>query len=150
MDRITLTSYDREFLELSWIWLQDPEIKKLTLTSDFTREQQRAFFNSLNDRKDYLIYGIQLGTKKIGVAGLKNIKNDVAEYWGYIGDKDLWGKGIGKFVIEEIERIANNFGIKKLYLKVSEFNPRAIKAYHKSGFVISNSQNNVIFMEKVI
>ncbi|WP_105699434.1 GNAT family N-acetyltransferase [Cronobacter dublinensis] len=150
MDRITLTSYDREFLELSWIWLQDPEIKKLTLTSDFTREQQRAFFNSLNDRKDYLIYGIQLGTKKIGVAGLKNIKNDVAEYWGYIGEKDLWGKGIGKFVIEEIERIANNLGIKKLYLKVSEFNPRAIKAYHKSGFVISNSQNNVIFMEKVI
>ncbi|WP_105720616.1 GNAT family N-acetyltransferase [Cronobacter dublinensis] len=150
MDRITLTSYDREFLELSWIWLQDPEIKKLTLTSDFTREQQRAFFNSLNDRKDYLIYGIQLGTKKIGVAGLKNIKNDVAEYWGYIGEKDLWGKGIGKFVIEEIERIANNLGIEKLYLKVSEFNPRAIKAYHKSGFVISNSQNNVIFMEKVI
>ncbi|EKS1846393.1 GNAT family N-acetyltransferase [Cronobacter muytjensii] len=150
MDRITLTSYDREFLELSWIWLQDPEIKKLTLTSDFTREQQMAFFNSLHDRKDYLIYGVQLGTKKIGVAGLKNIKNDVAEYWGYIGEKDLWGKGIGKFVIEEIERIANNFGIKKLYLKVSEFNPRAIKAYHKSGFVISNSQNNVIFMEKVI
>nr|WP_234015053.1 GNAT family N-acetyltransferase [Cronobacter dublinensis] len=74
----------------------------------------------------------------------------MAEYWGYIGEKDLWGKGIGKFVIEEIERIANNLGIKKLYLKVSEFNPRAIKAYHKSGFVISNSQNNVIFMEKVI
>ncbi|EIZ9628650.1 GNAT family N-acetyltransferase, partial [Cronobacter sakazakii] len=82
MDRITLTSYDREFLDLSWIWLQDPEIKKLTLTSDFTREQQLQFFHSLKERKDYLIFGIQLGTRKIGVAGLKNIKNDIAEYWG--------------------------------------------------------------------
>ncbi|EJY8410303.1 GNAT family N-acetyltransferase, partial [Cronobacter sakazakii] len=98
----------------------------------------------------YLIFGIQLGTRKIGVAGLKNIKNDIAEYWGYIGEKDLWGKGIGKIVIEEIECIANKCGVKKLYLKVSELNPRAIKAYHKSGFVISKSESNVIFMEKVI
>ncbi|EJC1152411.1 GNAT family N-acetyltransferase [Cronobacter sakazakii] len=150
MDRITLTSYDREFLDLSWIWLHDPEIKKLTLSSDFTREQQLQFFHSLKERKDYLIFGIQLGTRKIGVAGLKNINNDIAEYWGYIGEKDLWGKGIGKIVIEEIECIANKCGVKKLYLKVSELNPRAIKAYHKSGFVISKSESNVIFMEKVI
>lgn len=98
MDRITLTSYDREFLDLSWIWLQDPEIKKLTLTSDFTREQQLQFFHSLKERKDYLIFGIQLGTRKIGVAGLKNIKNDIAEYWGYIGEKDLWVKELAKLL----------------------------------------------------
>ncbi|ALB67377.1 GNAT family N-acetyltransferase [Cronobacter dublinensis] len=150
MDNLTLTTYDRDFLELSWTWLQDPEIKKLTLTSDFSRQDQENFFNNLSHREDYIIYGVNLGSRKIGVAGLKNIKENDAEYWGYIGEKDLWGKGLGKYLISALEDVAKNKGIKKLYLKVSDLNVRAIKAYQKSGFVINDHECDIIIMEKMI
>ncbi|NHV89528.1 GNAT family N-acetyltransferase [Cronobacter dublinensis] len=150
MDKLTLTTYDRDFLELSWAWLQDPEIKKLTLTSDFSRQDQENFFNNLSHREDYIIYGINLGPRKIGVAGLKNIKENDAEYWGYIGEKDLWGNGLGKYLISELEGVAKSKGIKKLHLKVSDLNVRAIKAYQKSGFVISDHECDIIIMEKMI
>ncbi|EOI3555649.1 GNAT family N-acetyltransferase [Cronobacter dublinensis] len=150
MDNLTLTTYDRDFLELSWTWLQDPEIKKLTLTSDFSRQDQENFFNNLSHREDYIIYGVNLGSRKIGVAGLKNIKENDAEYWGYIGEKDLWGKGLGKYLISALEDVAKNKGIKKIYLKVSDLNVRAIKAYQKSGFVINDHECDIIIMEKMI
>ena len=37
---LSLVEYTEEFLELSWLWLSDPEIKELTMTPDFTKKEQ--------------------------------------------------------------------------------------------------------------
>ena len=42
--QVAFVEYTEEFLDLSWEWLNDPEIKLLTMTPDFSREDQRAFF----------------------------------------------------------------------------------------------------------
>lgn len=146
--RIDFVIYDIEFLNHSWIWLNDPEIKELTLTPSFTKEQQLSFFNSLNKRTDYKIWGVIADNEKIGVIGLKNITENNAEYFGYIGNKSYWGKGISneifKFICEESKKI----NISYLYLKVSKENTRAIKSYIKSGFTHDSFLNdNLLFMK---
>ncbi|EPJ8277656.1 GNAT family N-acetyltransferase, partial [Citrobacter freundii] len=99
---LKLVKYDESFLVLSWLWLKDPEISALTMTPEFTKEEQLIFFRSLEKRKDYFIRGITYQNEKIGAVGIKNINQDKGEYWGYIGEKKYWGQGLGKEIMEKI------------------------------------------------
>lgn len=132
---LSFVSYSREFLAKSWEWLNDAEIKALTRTPDFTKEQQEAFFDSLSLRADYLIWGIALAGQPIGACGLKHITESEAEYWGYIGEKPYWGRGLGRQLIEHCEGIARTKGLKALYLHVGADNLRARRLYEKCGFL---------------
>lgn len=143
---INFSEYDEDFLHKSWQWLNDSEIKKLTLTGDFTREQQFAFYNSLPNRHDYKIWGVKDNDHKIGAIGLKKILNHEAEYFGYIGEKDYWNKGISKIMFEFILKQAQSLNIERIYLYVSKENKRAIKSYMKNNFVILK-ENSVDILE---
>ena len=70
----------------------------------------------------------------VGAAGLKNVRGSLAEYWGYIGERGLWGKGIGKQLMRAIEAQALAKGYTTLDLKVSVANPRAIALYKAMGY----------------
>ena len=142
--------YDREFLDLSYGWLRDPEIARLTMTPAFSQKEQVAFFESLPQRKDYLIFGLEYDGKKIGAYGLKNIKAESAEYWGYIGDKSYWGKGIGIFMISDMVQLCAELEIQKIWLKVEKENKRAINLYQKSGFVRTTDSDGYFLMEKTV
>lgn len=135
--KISLETYDMTCLDKSWAWLNDPEIKKLTMTPVFTREDQFKFFERLPHRTDYRIWSVVLdGTELIGAAGFKNHRGSLAEYWGYIGEKQYWNKGFGRSLIEAVELKARESGVFDLDLKVSTANLRAIALYEKVGFVI--------------
>ena len=142
---VRFVEYSKTFLDLSWSWLNDPEIKELTMTKDFTKEDQIRFFDSLTNKKDYLVKGICFDNKPIGACGLKNIDHGKAEYWGYIGEKKYWGKGIGQIVLDEMVRTARELLLVKLYLKVDRNNQRAIRSYKKFGF-IEESDSELILM----
>jgi len=139
---VELVPYTEEFLDLSWIWLNDPEIKSLTNTPSFTKEEQISWFNSLPKRKDYKIWGIKLNGTPIGVCGLKNITDIDCEYWGYIGDKKHWGKGIGSKVMELLIEYAKDKNLQSIWLTVLEKNLRAIKLYEKYGFLFETQEKN--------
>ena len=105
---LRLVRYSETYLKKSWDWLQDPETKALTMTPDFARDDQRRFFDKLADRRDYRIWGVELtGEGPIGAAGLKHIDGKSAEYWGYIGEKAHWGRGLGKQMLSAIEKQAS-------------------------------------------
>ncbi|WP_370557061.1 GNAT family N-acetyltransferase [Edwardsiella tarda] len=129
----TLVTYTRVFLDKSWYWLNDPEIKKLTMTPNFSKIQQEAFFSSL-PRDNYIVWGVLYDGVEIGVAGLKNIKNGSAEYFGFIGEKKYWGRGIFGYLLNEVIGECKSNDISYLYLYVSYDNSMAIKAYIKNGF----------------
>ncbi len=150
METINFVDYSLVFLEKSWEWLNNEEIKKLTLTTDFTKEQQRSFFNSLPERTNYFIKGMTHNSVPIGVCGLKNITDKDGEYWGYIGEKDYWGRGIGKEIVKYILDIAKKKCLKSVYLKVSDSNLRAIRLYEKSGFKTESQEDNLITMRLII
>lgn len=143
---LDFVQYDRTFLEKSWAWLQDPEIKSLTNTPDFTKEQQETFFNSL-PRKDYKIWGLRYNNVEIGVVGLKNITSSTGEYFGYIGDKSCWGLGLFSSIIKFIHCEAEKIGLKSLTLKVGIHNVRAIRAYKREGFKVFSTDNEYHLMK---
>lgn len=143
---LRFVSFDDDFLEKSWHWLHDPEIKRLTMTPDFTREQQLRWFAQLQDKSDYRIWGLIYKDKPVGAVGLKYITSNEAEYWGYIGERSYWGCGLGKkmmrFAIEE----ASKMQIRELYLKVHCENSRAISLYTKAGFATEDKNGDVYTM----
>ena len=147
---IKFTEYNRIFLEQSWKWLNDREIKVLTMTPDFTKEQQELFFASLPRKTNYFIKGILYNDLPIGACGLKNITEKDAEYWGYIGEKEYWGKGIGKEIMGYIISVAKEKQLKIIYLHVSEINLRARKLYEKNGFIINSINNGEIKMNLLL
>jgi RimJ/RimL family protein N-acetyltransferase len=147
---ITLENYDENFLELSWNWLNDPEIKHLTNSINFTKQEQLIWYKKIPEKSDYLIWGVKIDNFPIGVCGIKKIKNQKAEYWGYIGEKEYWGKGIGRQIINKIEIKALALNIKTLNLKVIKTNHRAIALYIKMGFHLCRNHENELEMTKEI
>ena len=143
---IKFVTYDKTFLNKSWIWLNNEEIKKLTMTPEFTKEEQIKWYNSIKVKKDYLIWGITCDNIPVGVCGLKNIKKKEGEYWGYIGEKSYWGKGIGKMMMNMIIDKARELKLKKIYLKILLENYRAINLYRKFNFVTTDNQKDVAIM----
>ncbi len=145
---IEFVPYDAVFLSLSWGWLNDPEIKALTMTPDFSRADQRGWYDSLPERDDYLIWGVLYEAGPVGVCGLKGIADGAGEYWGYIGDKTCWGKGIGRRMVGFIEEEARRLGLNRVWLRVWDCNPRARALYEKLGYRLDRHADDVVFLTK--
>lgn len=139
MGDFRLVTYNKDFLNLSWFWLNDPEIKKLTNTPDFTRERQRKWFETINLLDNYLIWGVEFQKIKVGVCGLKNITKNDCEYWGFIGEKDFWNKGVGTMILNEIILISKKRGLNSIWLRVISANRIAINLYNKFGFEMEST-----------
>jgi RimJ/RimL family protein N-acetyltransferase len=132
---IRLVPYDRAYLDRSWDWLRDPELKKLTLAGDFTREEQIAFFESLPSRLDYKIWGVASPEgEPIGAAGIKKISGSSGEFWCYIGERSWWGRKVGGRILELCEEKAHKLDLDHLTMIAGATNDRSISAFEKMGF----------------
>lgn len=91
-------------------------------------------------QKDEIIYGIvdKINNKLVGHVGLYKIDFRVrsAEFAIMIGDKDYWGKGLGKSITKHMLSYAfNELNMYRIQLSVLESNEKAIKLYKDMGFV---------------
>jgi len=147
---LALSDFTENILNHSFEWLHDPEIKFLTKTPDITKEQQLIWFKSLKDRKDYLVKAINVIDEPVGVVGLKKIctLEKKAEYFGYIGNKAYWGKGIGDWMLNKALELAIAQDLEKVYLNVIIENYKAINLYFKTGFKIVSYNESCYLMEK--
>lgn len=148
--KIVLCPFDEDFLTHSWKWLNDPDIKKLTFTPDFSKQSQLNWYKNLKGRKDYLIWGIMVDDVPVGACGLKNLTVVDGEYWGYIGEKSYWGKGVGFQMMSLIEKKAKELNLKSLWLQVLDDNTRAIKLYNSLNYGVVSKENNFIIMKKLL
>ena len=147
MNRLLLVDFNTEYFSLSKQWLEDEELRHLIHAGELPPDDERKkWFESLPNRSDYLIWGVEYFGQPIGVSGLKHVSDGQAEYWGYIGEKTLWGKGIGKLLMSEIIGKAKNLALSKVYLKVRKYNIRAYKMYHKFGFTVESEDADVYCM----
>ncbi|SDW70320.1 GNAT family N-acetyltransferase [Flavobacterium degerlachei] len=148
---ILLEEYSEAYLAKSWEWLNDTQIKSLTNTTDFTKAEQQKWFLNLAKKVDYKIWGVSFDGVPIGVFGIKNIDLlcKEGEYWGYIGEKEYWGKGLGEIIINEVLHIATfTLGLDCVYLKVLESNKVARNLYKKCHFKEIRQDNGIITMVK--
>ncbi len=126
-------------------WLNDDEAIQYSLSLfqkiNSEKEINNWFVNSVLIKGDKTLnLGIYLdnGNKLIGYTGLCNIskENRSGEYFIFIGDKNMWGRGIGTLITKQILKIGfKNFNLNRIYLTVSELNTAGLKAYQKAGFV---------------
>ena len=145
---VNFVEFDNNFLELSWTWLNDPETRFLTNTKDISKVKQLEWFNSLPNRKDYLIWGITADKIPIGAAGLKRIINDTAVVFWYIGDKKFWGKRIGNTIANKITEISRGLGLKVLLGEPLFENFRSINLLFKEGYKIVSVENGHYIVRK--
>lgn len=145
-----LVDFTSEFLKLSWIWLIDDEISRLTNTPSFGVKEQQIWFSKISEKSDYLIWGIEFNSKKIGACGLKKITKNDCEYWGYIGEKAYWGRGIGTGILRILIRKAKELDLDSIWLQVIKTNDRAINLYIKLNFTFEEEKGDIIIMRKKI
>lgn len=148
---VELVSFDLLYFTKSKIWLSDPVISSLTdsgkLPDDVVREK---WFENLKNRADYLIWGLEYKKVPIGVCGIKNINDGIGEYWGYIGEKEYWGRGIGKEMMHLVENKAIMYRLDKLTLRVLCSNFRAIQLYKRMGYnEVCRDTNYFYFAKKL-
>ena len=147
MSTLHLVVFDRTYFDLSKEWLSDSELNFLIHAGKLPSDEERnRWFESLNSRTDYLIWGVEYNGLPIGVSGLKKIADGKAEYWGYIGEKSLWGKGLGNELINEVFKKAQNNGLNKIWLRVRKYNSRAISLYKRKGFTIEIEESESYVM----
>lgn len=97
---LSLVSFDNLYLDRSWVWLNDPYVKYYTNSKTITKEDQLNWFNSLPTQSKYKIWGLSADNIPIGVCGFKIQEDEhIAEYWGYIGEADYRGKGLGRVML---------------------------------------------------
>ena len=149
-NEVVLVPFDRTFLDCSFQWLNDPEIRFLTDTPVVTREAQETWFASLPSRPDYAVWGVQADGVPVGVCGVKHIFEGEGEYFGYIGEKAYWGCGIGRRMMALAEAKAREMGVNRLSLQVLQENERAKTLYRKFGYCPDRSDGKYSYMHKTV
>lgn len=141
--------YDKETLDKSWKWLNDPELKELTMIGDFDREYQLKWFEELKYRSNFYIRSVTHKDEIIGTFGLKNITNTDGEVWGYIGEKKYWGKTVGAQMMDHIIEYAISLNLKSIYATYLKSNKMSIKISTRFGFVYEKDINESEIMMRL-
>ncbi|MFD1019130.1 UDP-4-amino-4,6-dideoxy-N-acetyl-beta-L-altrosamine N-acetyltransferase [Thalassobacillus hwangdonensis] len=153
-ERITLRKITMDDAETYHRWRNDPEVMQSTSPTldTYTLEDTKAFIEMIStsaQSKSYLIEAKE-GGQPIGVVSLINIdyKNRNAECIIDIGEKEWWGKGIGKEAMNLLLHYAfAELNLHKVHLKVFSFNYRAIKLYEKLGFTKEGTWKDHLFRD---
>lgn len=131
----TLTEND---IELVRAWRNSKSVAKYMFTENkITSEQQKKWFDSIQDRKDCKYWIIEYDGRKIGLANLIDINQALQSCsWGfYLGDSSIRGAGIGsKVEYNVLTFVFDELNLNKLRCEVFVENEKVIKMHEKFGF----------------
>lgn len=122
------------------VWSQDTELGTL-MGWEYPREEEEIrdwLFNKTQNR-DRRFFIIEYDSKPIGDIELCNItwRCGKAELKICIAEKMYWNRGLGTRAINLIlEDAFDSLGLHEVYLRVYEFNKRAVHTYEKAGFLL--------------
>ena len=143
-EKVALGPVVEEDLDKFWFWVNDKTVTQYLsdrlFLGVYTRRMEEKWIRSvLEGDRNTLTFVILLKPRYevIGVISLDKVNwiNRNAELGVFIGSKDLWGQGLGSEAIMLLLDYAFNvLGLVKVYLRVIEYNRRAIRAYVKVGF----------------
>jgi len=148
-DRVRLRHVEREDLPKFVEWLNDPEIYQgLSMHTPLSMAEEENWFETMlkspKDERPLCIEAkVDDGWQLIGNSGFFDLdwRNRSAELGIFIGDKNFWNQGYGTEVIRLLLRHCfATLNLHRVYLRVFEDNPRAIRSYEKAGFVHEGRQ----------
>lgn len=145
---LTIGDLTQEYLD----WLNDKDVNNYSFRrfSSLSEAQLRSFLESLPLRSDEMHFAIIFKPEKkhIGNIGMKAIhwQARFAELGILIGCRVFWGRGIAVQAIRLIQDYAfNRLNLNRL--EMGSFNPAAIRAYEKAGWLREGIQRERIFID---
>jgi len=142
--RIRLRHAERDDLPRFVAWLNDPEVRQgLALFLPLSQPEEEQWFEKTLQRpaeeRPFTIEARQEHSwQPIGSCGFEILdwRNRSAEVGILIGEKSYWNQGYGTETMQLLlEHAFSTLNLNRVYLRVFEDNPRAIRAYEKAGFV---------------
>jgi len=137
-------------LEMLRKWRMKPEVTKYLYTNPIlTSEDQMKWFLDLQ-KKDDIYWIINFRGIAIGYAALRNVSNISADPGVFIAETEYRSKGIGKYVIGEVQEYAFTvLGLRKLYGPILSENLNALMTYLKNGWTVEGVLRDHIYKDKL-
>jgi [ribosomal protein S5]-alanine N-acetyltransferase len=139
-ERIYLRPIEREDAPQLQSFMNDPEVTQtLQMHRPLNLQVEQDFIEHAAKDQSNIRLAIALKQEDalIGATDLRlgEMKDRKAEFGIAIGAKDEWNKGYGT----EATKLMIQYGfetlnLNRIFLRVYEYNPRAMKAYEKAGF----------------
>lgn len=135
---VVLRAIERDDLPNYVRWLNDEQVLRYF---GFYRpmslaQEERWYEKSLSDSAA-VHFAVQYEGRHVGGAGFDHIdgKNASAEVGLFIGEPELWDRGLGGDVLGTLLRYGfEQLNLNRIYLRVFADNERAVHLYEKVGF----------------
>ena len=133
-------------------WLHDPQVMQGIATSGYTLDNLKQYVSARVNNPAVAFFAIWSNPTQEHIGNIKleiqDEKARVADLGLLIGNKNFWGKGVGK----EACKLAIRYGfeqmhLRKIYLAVYENNPGAKKLYEKLGFKLEGTLRKHVQVE---
>ena len=154
--RIRLRHAEREDLATFIKWLNDPEVREgISMYLPMSMAEEEQWFEKSLERppaERTLCIEIKQGRgwKLIGTCGYFGFDHRIrlAELGILIGEKNEWNKGYGTEVMQLLLRFGfDTLNLNRIWLRVYENNPRAVRAYEKAGFIEEGRQRQANYAD---
>ena len=152
-EKVRLTPVDMDDIEIYYRWFNNPVIRKNLLQfRPITKEEEKDFLEKALKSKDWVMFGIT-GTESdrlIGNISLMKINSidRSAELGIALGDEDYLGKGYGTDAVNLMLKYGfDTLNLQRIYLRVLDFNLRALKSYEKAGFREEGRQRRAHYID---
>lgn len=110
-----------------------PQVMEIERTTIYSPWSKDMFRQEINDKNPGLI-SFKCGAKLIGYFCFWKVLNE-AHLLNLSVNIDFRGRGVGQFIMNQLEITCNNMDISLILLEVAETNYAAIKLYKECGFV---------------
>jgi len=131
-------------------WLNDKEVNKFTTRRKISLAKEKKWIREMPKhwQTDRIFAIVTISDIHIGSIGLHKIdqRDKNASYAIIIGDKNYWQKGYGT----DASRLILDYGfnvlkLHRIYLRVYDYNKRAIKVYQNLGFKLEGKEREQNF-----
>jgi RimJ/RimL family protein N-acetyltransferase len=159
-DRIRFRHAERSDIPTFVGWLNDPEVRQgISIYLPMSQAEEENWFENLNKRPpDERVLCIEV-RQPAGESHLENWRligncsffeidwrNRSAEFGIMIGEKSFWNQGYGSEAVRLLLKLGfETLNLQRIFLRVFETNPRAIRAYEKAGFTLEGRQRKAEF-----
>lgn len=137
-ERVVLRAIERDDLPNYVRWLNDEQVLRyFGFYRPMSLVQEERWYEATLDNPGMLAFAVEYEGRHVGGAGLDHIdgKNASAEVGLFIGEPELWDKGLGGDVLRTLLRYGfEQLNLNRIQLRVFATNERAVHLYEKVGF----------------
>jgi RimJ/RimL family protein N-acetyltransferase len=154
-ERVWLRAPERSDIPIFVRWFNDSETTSfLSMRAPMSVASEERWFESMLAEEGKSAYHFVIcqiaDDRPVGTLGLFDINqlNGTAGMGISIGEKELWGTGLGTDAL--LALLDFGFGelrLNRIWLEVYDFNPRGRRSYEKCGFVLEGTLRSAVYRQ---